>query len=430
MHRSTVYRSNLRNLLNQYEKQLAEYPNSSAETDKALLAILLLRDEIYYELQSTVPAAEELIQLDLLDSKLKVHQAITQRFNKIRKYQLLIPRHRKSQAWWWALTDTKSSTWNWLWSVASIVFLSVSVSLVLNTASRFWVSGVASKGTLVIVIQSVLTLLAGQGALTESGKKGWEIFLTRCNVPKKAWQQWSCAAAGCVLLIVAGIHSTLPTVATLYNERGWKSYQSKKLGSALQNYDTALSLRPDYPEVRFHNGLVHEDLQSYEQAKTNYQFVVSSDPTEVPLDVWLSAHNNLARLHLLSGNYRDAAPLIITAMSRLDVEIVESEQEIAEVNYNLLKNLAWVRLRQERYREAKVSLEEAIFLDEEVLGENGISEKAAAHCLLAQVLDAQKLTLEADISWENCLLNANLGNSDEDMWIGIYELRERTSAEQ
>lgn len=60
--------------------------------------------------------------------------------------------------------------------------------------------------------------------------------------------------------------------------------------------------------------------------------------------------------------------------------ITEKDQANPEVRtekYNLLKNLGWLCLRQKHYVDADQFLQEAIALD---------SERAAAHCLRAQVL--------------------------------------------
>lgn len=311
------------------------------------------------------------------------------------------------------------------------MFLAASTSLILNTAARFWGGGVASAGTLVIVAQSLLTVVAGKGALTDSGREGWERFLKQRNIPEEIWQQRSCAAAGGVLLIVGGLHAALPWFATGYNHWGWQHFEARRLGSAQQDFRTALALRPDYGAARYHLGLVYEDLQEAERAKAEYQFVVASDPDQVPLDVWLGAHNNLARLHILSDKYDQASPLLIQAMDGIDLERAKTERDIADVNYNVLKNLGWVRLRQSRYGEATDELERAIEFDRDVLqtvfadDDNIEKNRAAAHCLLAQVHDAQEARELADAEWARCTRNANRGNPDEDVWLGVYEQRQR-----
>ena len=88
-----------------------------------------------------------------------------------------------------------------------------------------------------------------------------------------------------------------------------------------------------------------------------------------------------------------------------------------------------MRFNQQRYDEARTNLEEAIRFEQDVLQtasfqENVSANRAAAHCLLAQVADAQGQTVPANDAWEQCLQKADSGNPDEDAWVGVYERRE------
>lgn len=427
----------LSELLNQYESGLGGLVRAPSVSETQVLEVLLTRDSIQSALRDCLPDAADLRRLDTLDVQLKKAEGRIQSIQNLQRWRSLKTPDGSFEpsAWWWPIPPKPKPTRDWLWGAASVIFLSVSASLILNTASRFWSGGIASAGTLAVVSQTVLTLIAGKGALTQSGRQGWEDFLKQRDIPQQHWQRWSCVAAGGVFLVVGGIHQSLPRVAISYNDAGWAHYQAKQLGSALHDFQTALSLRPDYLEAQFNSGLVYEDLQQYDLAQASYQLVVSSDAETMPLEVWLSAHNNLARLHLLAGNEREAAPLLTKAMGRLDVDVVEEDTAIAEVNYSLLKNLGWVRLNQERYLEAQTQLEDAIDFDKTVLqvlanrkSDGSVTPgRAAAYCLLAQVADAQKQAAKAEAAWEECRVRANFGNADEDAWIGVYELRGLTN---
>lgn len=416
----------------QYQGMLGRYRDAldsvgSTADLKTVLEVLLARDALEKAAADYSPTAADLLLLQELDENLKRHEET-------------IAAHGKEleawcdRTWWWPDPPPPPprpwlSRQDWLWSAGSLIFLSASASLVLNTAARFWGGGIATAGTLPIVTQTVLTLIAGQGALTESGRQAWRSFLKKRGIDEAYYQEWSCAGALAVFGLTAAVHSSLPWLATVYNTKGYDYYAKGQLASALDNYQTALSLRPDYPTAHFHSGLVYEDLQQYDQARDQYQTVVQSDPEAVPLEVWLSAHNNLARLYLLADNARVAAPLLIGAQQAVDAERSETEADIAEVNYSLLKNLGWVRLKQERYGEARTSLEEAIRFDDEVLQNlaGASRDRAAAYCLLAQVEDGEGNVDAADALWQDCLDRANLGDPDEDAWVGIYERRQEVS---
>ena len=416
--------------LTRYEQAIAAL-SQPADSPQAVLAALLCRDRVEAALQAQGPTVDELMMLDHLDAQFKAAVGQGREAEALDRWRSLYK--PDPSAWWWYPEPVATSPPppDWLWKSLSIVFLTVSASLILNTAARFWSGGVASAGTWVIATQSILTLAAGRGALTQSGREGWERFLRQRQVPETLWPQRSCAAAGGVLLIVGGLHAALPWFATGYNAWGMQHHENGRLGSAQRDLLTALSLRPDYGEAQFNLGLVYEDLQAVEQAKAAYQFVVARDPEDVPLAVWLQAHNNLARLHILSGAYDRAVPLLIKAMA-LDLEpgLVETDLEIADVNYALLKNLGWARLAQGRYREAEIELERANEFDEQILepmaARDGLGNRprAAAHCLLAQVYDAQGELTWADEAWASCLRYADPGQPDEDNWIGRYEQRQ------
>lgn len=416
--------------LSRYEQAIAAL-SQPADSPQAVLAALLCRDRVEATLQAQGPTVDELVILDDLDAQFRAVVGQGREAEALDRWRSLYK--PEPTAWWWYPEPVAAPPPppTWLWKSLSLIFLAASASLILNTAARFWGGGVASAGTWVIATQSILTLVVGRGALTESGREGWERFLRQRQVPEVLWPQRSCAAAGGVLLIVGGLHAALPWFATGYNAWGMQHHEDGRLGSAQRDLQTALSLRPDYGEAQFNLGLVHEDLQAVEPAKAAYQFVVARDPEDVPLVVWLRAHNNLARLHILSGAYDRAVPLLIKAMSlELAPGLVETDPALAEVNYTLLKNLGWARLAQGRYREAEIELERANEFDQLFLQPmaaqdgQGSPPRAAAYCLLAQVYDAQGELTWADEAWASCLRYADPGQPDEDNWIGVYEQRQ------
>jgi tetratricopeptide (TPR) repeat protein len=273
-------------------------------------------------------------------------------------------------------------------------------------------------------VQSALTLIVGKGALTQSGREGWERFLKSRGIAEHHWQEWSCAAAGGALLVVGGLHASLPTIAIAYTNRGETHYLANRLASALGNYQVALNLRPDYPEAHYNLGLVYEDLQKEDEAIASYRFVVEQDPESVDPLTWLKANNNLARLYILQDDTRNAVPLLIQSLQAITPEQVEAEVDFAKIQYSLLKNWGWARFEQERYAEAEAQLDEAIQLLQNTIPPDGnLRNRGSSYCLMAQVLDAQDRAEDADRLWETCLAEANLGNPDEDTWIGVYEQR-------
>ncbi|MEM6256239.1 MAG: tetratricopeptide repeat protein [Cyanobacteria bacterium P01_D01_bin.156] len=416
----------LHGLLNQYAQTMAALGRSSSAPETVLDA-LLVRDRIQNLLKDGTLNGEDLVRLDQLDAQLKTHEDTISQTPDLGRWRGTY--QPETDAWWWhptAKNAKQRNRYDWLWNGLSVAFLTVSASLILNTASRFWSGGIASAGTLAVAAQSVMTLIVGKGALTDSGRKAWEQILKRRGVPEYHWQEWSCGAAGVVLLGVAAIHGSMPRFATWYNGWGVKDYEADRLASALQNYQVAINLSPDYAEAYYHLGVLYEDLQQQADAIEAYQFVVERGPDVVDLQTWLEANNNLGRLYILQEDYRAAVTLLLQGSEEVSEQVVEegTATDLAKVEYSLLKNLGWARLEQKRYAEAEASLDEAILvLEDSLSGDESVINPGSAYCLMAQVLDAQELVGEADGFWETCLIEADAGNPDEDTWLGVYEQR-------
>lgn len=413
----------LHRLLMQYEQAIADLGQSGYDA-QTILATLLVRDAVQAVLKDGTLTAADLVRLDQLDAQFKAYENSISKTSDLGRWRDIY--QPDPDAWWWypkASGAELKTRYDWLWNGLSIVFLTVSASLILNTASRFWSGGIASAGTLAVAAQSVLTLIVGKGALTESGRAAWEQILKRRGVPEHHWQEWSCAAAGGVLLAVAGIHGSMPLFATWYNGWGLNDYKQDRLASALQNYQVALNLSPDYAETYYNLGVLYEDLQQQDDAIASYQFVVERGPEIVDTTTWLDANNNLGRLYILQEDYRAAVTLLLQGANEVTGDAA-TDVNLAKVSYSLLKNLGWARLEQNRYAEAETSLDEAIYLLEETLAEDdSVHNRGSAYCLMAQVLDAQELPSEADEFWQTCLKEANQGNPDEDTWLGVYDQR-------
>jgi len=288
-----------------------------------------------------------------------------------------------------------------LWSALAVLFLVASLSLLVDISTRFLSGGPDTLGALAVITQSTLTLLAAGGALTVAGREGFERILASLRIPKSLWKEAKLGFAAFVLLGLLLFRLSLPQIAISYNNSGLNHYQAGHLSSAQFDYTRALKLNPDYAEAHYNLGLLYEDLQDFDAAKAEYQIAVQGG-----LD---AAYNNLARLYILSENYSAAIPLLLNG-----IDLAQDDT----VRYDMLKNLGWARLGQARYTEAETHLRDAIAIAD---------DPAPAHCLLAQVLEAEGNRTGPLTEWENCLKYADGRNSDEDTWIGIA--RQRLEAE-
>ena len=135
-----------------------------------------------------------------------------------------------------------------------------------------------------------------------------------------------------------------------------------------------------------------------------YQTAIQNDP-----QIYF-AYNNLARLYMLQK--RD----YVSALRLLERGVDLKPTEPA-VQYSLLKNRAWAYLALKLPDLAEADLRQALALR---------PEGAAAHCLLAQVLEARGKPADALPSWEKCVAYYGPEENVEPDWYATA--RERVSA--
>lgn len=204
------------------------------------------------------------------------------------------------------------------------------------------------------------------------------------------------------LLVFISVRLLSPQIAILYNAEGFRDYRARDLSSAKANYEWAIWWNAEYAEAHYNLGLLYEDWQEFDQARTEYDLAMKGG-----LD---AAYNNLARLYIIRyEKYEEAVDLL-----REGLDQTEKNEENNEVKYAMHKNLGWAQLKQEDYAAAESHLRAAIGLD---------SKKAPAYCLLAQVRDKQNRAVKALESWDKCLEHARSDNLDEDEWIKMARER-------
>jgi tetratricopeptide (TPR) repeat protein len=300
-------------------------------------------------------------------------------------------------AWWWSLDSITppdpADRFDWLWSALSVLCLTASLSLATEISKRFLSGGPDVWGAFATLSQAALTLLAAGGALTKAGHEAVERILSSLKVPGGFRQERKLIIALALLAVMFALWFNLPSIARIYNDRGYRHFEAGRLTSALHDLKRAVSLSPDYVSAHYNLGLVYEDLLDVKSAQAEYQVAVQGG-----LD---TAYNNLARLYILQGDFSEAVSLLLSGLE---------EAQDTSVRYSMLKNLGWARLEQKRYDEAAATLREAT---------NLAPEAAAGHCLLAQALEDQGDTEGAASEWETCLkLASSRESAEEDRWIG------------
>lgn len=369
------------------------------------LQVLLQRDAMQQHLETGIwIPAERLITLQQLDQRLRAHRLSLVRVLDLEQWRSL--RNPPEQYWWWYLEPPALFPWletrhpwlerlDWLWTFLSLFALTFAITIVLDTLNRVVGEGLNTAGMLPVVIQILLTLAGGAAALTAQGRTFIKTMMGHLRIPKPYWAEMSALVSGLVLILVASIFQFyIPYLANQRHDAGQMFFEAGQFDSALQAYQQAIALQPDFVEAHYSLGVLQEDLQRPEAAIAEYQIVTRSDPGPVNKLIWLRAHNNLGRLYLLQGDYRLAWVPLERAYSALQERDRQSpEMQVEE--YNLLKNLGWTWLGQGRWIEADEYLQQAIALN---------PQRSVAYCLQAQALEGlEQSPAEVTPVWEHCL---------------------------
>ena len=292
---------------------------------------------------------------------------------------------------------------SFLWSIATIVCLSISVALLIDVSTRFLSGDLGTLSLIAVIFQALVTLISS-GSLSTPGRKFVHRFFKLILLRRYFWKASEFGLSLLALGILIYFRLSLGYFAALYSNYGIRQYTEGRVNSAKSSFEMALRLNPDSAAAHDNIGRIYDDQQDYELAKQHY---ISASQAGSIL-----AHSKLARLYILEGgedNYEQAVFLLFKGLS-----LMQSQNVDKRTKYNLLKNLGWVRFHQERYGVAEKHLQIAIRL---------IPEKAPAYCIYAQTLEYIDGTKDALFYWQQCLNHASSCRRDEDIWIGLASSR-------
>jgi len=400
-----------------FEADIAQ-PARNQQSDlliQTILEVFLAREALQTQLNAT-PSAEALMKVNELDDRLrqqfdrmlpKVHRE--SRRKALERLENLRDLSKPPETAWWWFQKVPIHVWDRFdlaWNMLTLMWLAATFSLLVDISTRFLSGSPGTIGAFAVIFQSILAL-AGGGALTKTGQEAIDRILKNLRVPRWLWQESKFLAASILLLCFIGLRLSLPRIAVEYNNNGFQDYLNGRLDSAEKKYKRAVELFPDYTEAHYNLGLLYEDLQNLERARTEYSLAVQS---EFPL-----AHNNLARLYIIEGKYPNAVSLLSKGIASLEANAQIQPKE--GIRYSLYKNNGWARFKQGRYEEAKADLEVA-------LTQAGVEQKTSAYCLLAQTLEKLKEKQNALVNYQRCSESPiNENSPEEDDWVHLAEQR-------
>jgi tetratricopeptide (TPR) repeat protein len=176
---------------------------------------------------------------------------------------------------------------------------------------------------------------------------------------------------------------------------------SGKTTSAVESYQRAINLNSDSAQAHYNLATAYEDILDFDAALTEYQTAIRADPA------LYAAQVNLARLYNLRKlDYASALRLLNTALALKPAAV--------DTQYSLYKNRGWAHFGLKLYGLAEEDLRKALALR---------ADGAAAHCLLAQVLEAKSQREAALASWDQCLAFDTAGEGVEADWHAMAQER-------
>lgn len=373
---------------------------------------------------------------------------------KLADWQTILNSPQKD--WWWLLDPITPKPWrdryDWLWRFLSLVFLTLSLSLIVDISAKFLQGGPDTAGVFAVIVPSVLTLLAGGGALTKPGQEGMEYILTSFKADSNLWDELICLFSAFVLVIVIAFWFSLPAVADYYVYWGDIYYcnpelvnQGKGTGNnncspdiskAESRYKRAIIIDSGNAKAHYQLGKIHQEMQDFEQAIFHYKIAAKSKEYRAYYglsqlyfeqheyahsDRWLRKATEPIKSNQKGYKITDEQQLDLlqklgrTYLERKEYSLaiywltlgINATKDDKTKQYNLLKLLGWVYLKQQR-PEARGTLETAIQL---------FPKKAPAYCLLAQEWERQKKFKEAEKNWEQCLQYSSQLDPDEVTWV-------------
>ena len=203
------------------------------------------------------------------------------------------------------------------------------------------------------------------------------------------------------MMLILALRFSLPGIARLYNDRGVQMQASGKTTSAIESYQRAVNLSSDSAQAHYNLATAYEDILDFDAALTEYQTAIRADPA------LYAAQVNLARLYNLRKlDYASALRLLNTALALKPAAV--------DTQYSLYKNRGWAHFGLKLYGLAEEDLRKALALR---------PDGAAAHCLLAQVLEAKSQSEAALASWDHCLAFDVSGEGVEADWHAMAQER-------
>jgi len=331
--------SRLDRAVDRYEKAIAAIEMAGKDLSVELvLDVLTARNAVQAALEDkSQPNPGRLIRaVKELDARLKTQTNYINQVTKLAEWQAILNPPQKE--WWWLLDPITPKPWrdrfDWLWRFFSLILLTASLAFVADISTRVLSGGPDLAGVFGVIVPTVLTLLAGQGTLTQNGREGIEHVLTSFKVDKSLWDEFICLAAGLLLGSLILFWFSMPLIADKhYIKLGDKAYEAGQLIVAENNYSRAIKLNPENTEAYYNLGRLYQELADDNKAIENYKVAWKGNKIE--------AADELASLYFKQRNYQQADEWLELALETpMSLLHKDKQVKINQKEFNLLSRLA------------------------------------------------------------------------------------------
>ena len=320
--------SRLDRAVDRYEKAIAAIEMAAKDLSVELvLDVLTARNAVQAALEDkSQPNPGRLIRaVKELDARLKTQTNYINQVTKLAEWQAILNPPQKE--WWWLLDPITPKPWrdrfDWLWRFFSLILLTASLAFVADISTRVLSGGPDLAGVFGVIAPTVLTLLAGQGALTQNGREGIEYVLTSFKVNKSLWDEFICLAAGLLLGSLILFWFSMPLIADKhYIKLGDKAYEAGLFIPAEKNYNRALKLNPENTEVYYKLGELYQDLPDYNKAIENYEIAWKGNH--------LKAADEISSLYLKQKKYNQADEWLKIVLEPLKILLDKTPYNISK----------------------------------------------------------------------------------------------------
>ncbi len=366
---------------------------------------------------------------------------------KLEDWNILLPPSEREWLRLFATPPRWTEQYDWLWQALTLIFLTISLSLLTPLISRFFDGG-PDQGVWTVVVPTVIGLLTG-GALTRPGRRAIEYALASFNLSKEWWDEVICAVSCLLMLVLFLFWASLPTISNTYewfgdNKRKCEIQQpfaarevsqpgtmrspitdcKRELSSAVKDYTRATKLDPDNANAYFKLGTAYQNLGRSQVGNRQYEIAVSYSTLQD--DFALEAFNSLilestknrnpgqartwfeqceerfkdkpewqrlchlddvASAYLQQKKYDDVSALLFNRFTTDQFPRATNGEDSKKRRYRLLIYLAWALLEQQNSTFAKTVLDESFEIDKLLPQEQ---QSPVPRCLYARYVEEEQ----------------------------------------